>query len=469
MIVLHHYLDLPLPEVAIALGIPLGTAKSRLHRALGSMRAALDADARPVSEITGGSSRMTLNDGFDRTVFAWLDEEAGHGMPGYLDEVLARTTRTRQRPWWSSLERWLPVQSTARFAQAPRMVWLLVILGLVLALGAAILVVGSSKHLPSPFGPDAHGNVLYAAADGDIYAVDTASNKAHALVAGSATDSSPIYSPDGARFAFVRRDPGSSSTSIVLANADGSGLREITGPPEDVAGMALSPDGTKLAVVGSQGLWIVGPDMVPTLVTPTTSSPAGYDFFESPQWRPNGHELIFLSSELSMALETGVFVVQTDGSGLRAIVQPTISDPAQPALSLDGTKVAYSIKGTDQREIHVVDVETGADRRIAFDGAVADVRPQWSPDGTKLVFERSMADGFQLMVGSVSGGPVTAIGPTRPADTGGADVRFSPDGSRILAFYHADKTSWVLDPAGGLGTKLDYAAVSPSTWQPPKP
>jgi len=48
LIVLHHYLDLPLPEVAIALGIPLGTAKSRLHRALQAMRAALEADARPL-------------------------------------------------------------------------------------------------------------------------------------------------------------------------------------------------------------------------------------------------------------------------------------------------------------------------------------------------------------------------------------------------------------------------------------
>jgi RNA polymerase sigma-70 factor (ECF subfamily) len=54
LIVLHHYLDLPLPEVAIALGIPLGTAKSRLHRALQSMRAALDADARPRSELAEG-------------------------------------------------------------------------------------------------------------------------------------------------------------------------------------------------------------------------------------------------------------------------------------------------------------------------------------------------------------------------------------------------------------------------------
>jgi RNA polymerase sigma-70 factor (ECF subfamily) len=46
LVVLHHYLDQPLPEVALALGLPLGTAKSRLHRALGLLRAAIDADAR---------------------------------------------------------------------------------------------------------------------------------------------------------------------------------------------------------------------------------------------------------------------------------------------------------------------------------------------------------------------------------------------------------------------------------------
>ena len=54
VIVLHHYLDLSLPDVAAALAIPLGTAKSRLHRATGLMRAALDADARVRSEIPEG-------------------------------------------------------------------------------------------------------------------------------------------------------------------------------------------------------------------------------------------------------------------------------------------------------------------------------------------------------------------------------------------------------------------------------
>jgi len=54
VIVLHHYLDLPLDEVGRVLGVPTGTVKSRLHRALAEMRAALEADARPASVSAPG-------------------------------------------------------------------------------------------------------------------------------------------------------------------------------------------------------------------------------------------------------------------------------------------------------------------------------------------------------------------------------------------------------------------------------
>ncbi len=46
VLVFHHYLGLSLPEIADQLGIPLGTAKSRLHYATNALRAALEADAR---------------------------------------------------------------------------------------------------------------------------------------------------------------------------------------------------------------------------------------------------------------------------------------------------------------------------------------------------------------------------------------------------------------------------------------
>ena len=248
-------------------------------------------------------------------------------------------------------------------------------------------------------------------------------------------------SPDGTRFAFTRRDAGSETSATYVANADGSAVRVIIGTPEDpTSSMMWSPDGTRLAVVGSSGLWIVGPDIAPTLVT-LDGRPSTFTTIEYPQWRPNGHELIFLATSLdNMAFGLGSTSSRPmDPASARSSNRPCRT-PAQPTLSPDGTKVAYSILETDQREIHVVDVETGVDRRVAFDGAVAEVRPRWSPDGTKLVFERSGADGFQLMIGSADGGPVTAIGPTRPDKTGGAEVRFSPDGTRILAFYNADKT-----------------------------
>jgi RNA polymerase sigma-70 factor (ECF subfamily) len=46
VVVAHYFLDQPLPEVAAALGIPLGTAKSRLHRSLLAMRSELSNGAR---------------------------------------------------------------------------------------------------------------------------------------------------------------------------------------------------------------------------------------------------------------------------------------------------------------------------------------------------------------------------------------------------------------------------------------
>ena len=52
VLVFHHYLGLTLTQVADHIGIPVGTAKSRLHHATAALRASLEADARtsPQSE-----------------------------------------------------------------------------------------------------------------------------------------------------------------------------------------------------------------------------------------------------------------------------------------------------------------------------------------------------------------------------------------------------------------------------------
>jgi RNA polymerase sigma-70 factor (ECF subfamily) len=52
VVVLHYYLDLSLPETAAALGIPVGTAKSRLNRALDAMRIKVADDELSISSTT---------------------------------------------------------------------------------------------------------------------------------------------------------------------------------------------------------------------------------------------------------------------------------------------------------------------------------------------------------------------------------------------------------------------------------
>src|SRR5215207_8632619 len=42
VVVLHHYIGMPLDEIAEVLGVPSGTARSRLHYALRRLRAAID-------------------------------------------------------------------------------------------------------------------------------------------------------------------------------------------------------------------------------------------------------------------------------------------------------------------------------------------------------------------------------------------------------------------------------------------
>jgi RNA polymerase sigma-70 factor (ECF subfamily) len=57
IVVLHFYVGLSLPETAQALGLPLGTVKSRLHRSLAAMRAAIGLEDQSISApVRGGQT-----------------------------------------------------------------------------------------------------------------------------------------------------------------------------------------------------------------------------------------------------------------------------------------------------------------------------------------------------------------------------------------------------------------------------
>ena len=288
---------------------------------------------------------MSTLDDFNSTVSSWLHDQAGHRTPDYLDETLARTSRIRQRPAWSSLERFLPMQTMLRFTAVPRVAWLLVVLGLIVAVGAAaLLIVGSRPRLAAPFGPARNGPLLYATPDGNIYALELAKGTSTAVLAGPETDLRPILSSDGSRLLFDRTIAGVTSHALMVANADGSQIRPLTAPVANVDSIAWAPDGLRVSMSSDAdevvAIRIAGLDGTTVIVLAQAAGTAT-EAIQDVQWQADGRHLIFRGWSPSLQ-SFGLYSVQMDGAGLRPIV-PVTTDPARefgrPALSPDRKSV----------------------------------------------------------------------------------------------------------------------------------
>ena len=195
VVVLHYFLGMPLPEVAAAIGIPLGTAKSRLHYALAAMKVAvLREPIATTSARRGREPGMTSERRFDQDLPDLLAQVAQAPAPEYRDLIVQRTARTRQRPAWTFPDRWLPmsVVTTRAFAAPPirwRVVGVVALLLLALAVGL-VVVAGSQRHVPAPFGRAANGLVAYEVG-GDIFTADPVTGVAKAVVTGTQRDLRP--------------------------------------------------------------------------------------------------------------------------------------------------------------------------------------------------------------------------------------------------------------------------------------
>ncbi len=367
---------------------------------------------------------MTAFDRFEQDLPELMTELAAARVPDYLDDMLRQSARTRQRPRWSALERWIPMGVIARTAPIRQVPWkgIAVAALLILALAAVLTVyVGSRQRTaPPPFGPANNGSVLINQR-GDLLSVDPATGVTRDLIAGRDQDDGPLYAPDGRSFMF-RRSTG--EPGIWVAAADGSDARRVfdsTG--YDLQTVEWSADGKTIVAMGSDPRL----EEVILLVDPA----GGATRTLLPQ-RDLGNA--------SMPFGRDQLVVRTDDSNhsqfaLLDPVDPTTLVPFaasafainEPQLSPDGNRFVYATwedgLGTGGN-LHVFDLDTREDVQVTNvnnDNYLWQA-PQFMPDGKSILASRWAADGpFTLTLVPADGvGPDRAIGPTRDQEGGGA-------------------------------------------------
>jgi Tol biopolymer transport system component len=411
---------------------------------------------------------MTTNDAFDRRLSSWLHDEAEHPMPDHLDEVLVRTAATRQRAWWSSPERWLPLDlTTSRSAMTGRGSQLrpLVVLFVIALLAMAIvaLAAGARRSPLEPFGIARNG-IWASSSDGDIHTLDPATGERTVLIAGDGFDFSPAFSRDGSRLMFLRSDgplTDPAYLTLMVANADGTDLRAATPPVENLSWVDWSPDGTRIAYMAGGDLWVVDVDeRVPTVLA------TDFDV-HFPQWLPpDGQEIIVRREGIAPA----IFAVRADGTGLRQLTHRVANnrfDYQSIAVAPDGSQVTFTRWFDAVPRVFALDIQTGTERAFpTADGAGQLGAAVFSPDASLVAYARIRREGtFQVVVAAADGsGEERALGPQMPSTPDGSSVdatwAFTPDGTGLIVRYGSDDgaTMRLLPLDGSADRVLDAGA-----------
>jgi Tol biopolymer transport system component len=410
---------------------------------------------------------MTAFDRIERRLPELLDELGAAGVPDYFDDMLRTTTQDRQRPAWSSLERWLPMGVIARPLPIRPIPWRLIALAaLLVVLAAATLVyVGSRRVVLPPFGLAGNGAILIGTAGGDIVTVDPASGRPAPIVSGSTFDDGPLYSRDRQQFIFNRGTSATdTATALWIAYADGSDAHELFPAGTDVGWLEWSPTGDRVLItptVDGKGTIAI----VNLADRSQTNIPIDLDVVAA-SWRPNHDQFVVTAKSGD---NRTFWVINADGSGKRPIrVSPYAINT--PALSPDGTKLAYATwepNGVEGR-IRIVDIDAGGDDTLtpgSHDGYVWQ-NPWFSPDGTHLLLQRYLQGTYTSQVAILAtdgSGTATVMGPE--TENPAADAIYSPDGTTIIATYSNAKVTWTFDADGTNAHQAPFTALRGQTWQ----
>jgi TolB protein len=249
---------------------------------------------------------------------------------------------------------------------------------------------------------------------------------------------STSVSPSPTSLSFVTALPqGADAQTPAMVDPQGNQTGKLTGLPVDAFAPSVSADGTTIAFVaapselGYNQIGIVGID---------GSDP---HFISTPHVIVAG--TLAISPDASRVAFEGftsgnpdIYVVGVDGTGLRQLTTDPATDQ-YPQWSPDGTTIVYDNAGARENnedpqfsktaEIFTVPADGGAATRLTHNNWT-DAAPSYSPDG-KTIVDQSAQD-FTMMDADGSNERRFPIG------MGGFTPRWSPDGKTIAFSYFKD-------------------------------
>jgi TolB protein len=269
----------------------------------------------------------------------------------------------------------------------------------------------------------------------------------HLMPAVSSGPLDPVWSPDGKWIAFSMRG------DIWKMPADGGVAVAVTSGPAYHFEPSWSPDGSRLAFsYQSTGNMEIGIVSANGGVEETISSNPAVDI--QPAWSRDGKSLFFTSARAG-----GWRIFRHD---LATKADTQVVQGIQPAVSPDGTRLAY-----EQRGLRVIDLATGTSTLVRDEETEYRMEPAWTPDGQNIVYVTEDRGSNDIRIIPVAGGDPIEL--TVDHDRHEMSPSVSPDGTRV-AFVQFRAGMPILFTSGiGGGRVTSWRQVSIKARQPVTP
>jgi len=270
---------------------------------------------------------------------------------------------------------------------------------------------------------------------------------------------------DDAQFAYTFFDLSTSQNDIFRRRADGTGQLSMAGSSSDERDFVWAPDGSKLAYVRytygatpNADIFVVNADG--TNLVQLTNTVSEYDV--EPAWSQDGTRLAFVSRTPAGDFAV-VHTIKADGSDLRTFSPSDVFD-SEPSFSPDGARVSFVRRSyvtpdtLSSGYIYVVNADGTNPIRLDHTADVWDMSVKWSPDSSRVAFNRVPVSGpTPSEIYSVRADGTDLRNLTNNSSGNSGSQQWSPNGA-LIAFVH-DNVSLQVMGADGSNRHTVYNAV----------